>query len=199
MKGKLVLMCALFVAALAMSAGAAEVKSTTTKSGKPRFEATEKVTGEATVLAVNKTKRTVKLHTADGDTVEIECGPEVKNFAQIKVKDVVTATYTEMLVIEVEGAGVAETSAEATMSAAKPGEKPKGEVKAKVQYKANITAIDKAAGSVTLKGTDGREATIKPRNPANLDKVKVGDLVVFTYSEALAVSVTKAGTSSASK
>jgi len=199
MKGRLVLMCAVLAAALAASASAVETKSSVTATGKPRFEATEKVTGEATVLAINKTKREVTLQTADGDTVVVECGKEVKNFAQIKVKDVVKATYTEKLTVEVGEAGDAETSAEATVSSAKPGEKPKGQVNAKVQYKANITAIDKAKGTVSLKGTDGREATIKPRNPANLDKVKVGDLVIFTYSEALAVSVSKAGTSSASK
>jgi hypothetical protein len=64
-------------------------------------------------------------------------------------------------------------------------------VKGTLKYKASITAIDKEKGTVTLKGDDGRESTITPRNRANLDKVKVGDLVVFTYTEALAASVTK--------
>jgi len=192
-------MVALVLVAVPVSAGAVEVKSSVSASGKPHFEASEKVTAEATVLSINKAKRLVKLGTAEGDTVEVECGEEVKNFAQIKVKDVVTVTYTEKLTIEVEGPGEAGATAEANVQAAKPGEKPKGEVSAKIQYKANITAIDKAKGTVTLKGADGREATITPRNPANLDKVKVGDLVVFTYEEAVAASVTKAGPKSATK
>lgn len=196
---RLVLMCALVLAALPVAARAAEVKSSVTKSGKPHFEASQQVTGEATVLSINKSKRIVKILTAEGDTVAIECGAEVKNFAQIQVKDVVTATYTEKLTVEVEGPGDAQEAAEASVSAAKPGEKPKGAVNAKVTYKANITAIDKEKGTVTLKGTDGEEHTITPRNKANLDKVQVGELVVFTYSENLAVSVTKSGAKTATK
>ena len=195
MMKRIVWLCALVLAVVPFAAGAAETKSGTTKAGKPRFEASEKVTAEATVLSVNKTKRTVKVRTSDGDTVKVECGEQVKNFDQIQAKDVITMTYTEKLTVEVEGPGEPATSAEMTGSTAKPGEKPKGTVSGKVQYKANITAIDKANGTVSLKGADGREATVTPRNPANIDKVKVGDVVVFTYTEALAVSVTKAAAS----
>jgi len=195
---RLVVMCVLLFS-VPVLAGAAETKSGAPASDKPRFEASQQVTQQATVLSINKSKREVKLRTQDGDTVSIECGPEVKNFAQIKVKDVVTASYTEKLTVEVEGPGEPEVAAGAAMTTAKPGEKPKATVSEKVQYKATITAIDKEAKTVSLKGTDGREATIAPRNPANLDKVKVGDVVVFTYTQAVAVSVTKAGTSSAAK
>ena len=62
---------------------------------------------------------------------------------------------------------------------------------AKIQYKASITAIDKEKGTVTLKGDDGREFDVMPRKKENLSKVQVGDLVVFTYSEAVAASVEK--------
>jgi len=192
MTKRLALLWVLILAAAPFVAGAAETKSGTTKSGKPRLEASQKVTGQATVLSVNKTKRTVKIVNADGDTVSVECGTQVKNFDQIHPKDVVTLTYVEKLTIEVEGPGEAGTTEEVTATTAKPGEKPKATVGGRIQYKANITAIDKAKGTVSLKGADGREATVTPRNPANLAKVNVGDLVVFTYTEALAASVTKA-------
>ena len=42
---------------------------------------------------------------------------------------------------------------------------------------------------MTLKAPDGTLTTIKARNPANLDKVAVGDLVEITYTEALAIGV----------
>src|SRR5262245_40231069 len=198
MKGRIALLGA-FVLALPVMASGAETKAAAAASAKPHFEASQQVTEQATVLSVNKSKRTVKLRTEDGDTVSVECGPEVKNFAQIKAKDVVNATYTEKLVVTVEGAGEAGQAEEAGMTTAKAGEKPKATASAKVTYKANITAIDKEKGTVSLKGADGREATVKPRNPANLEKVNVGDLVVFTYTQALAMSVTKAGAPSASK
>lgn len=198
MKGRIALL-GMFVLALPVVASGADVKAGAAASAKPHFEASQQVTEQATVLSVNKSKRTVKLRTEDGDTVDVECGQEVKNFAQIKPKDMVNATYTEKLVVTVEGTGAAGEAEEASMTSAKAGEKPSATASAKLTYKANITAIDKEKGTVALKGADGREATIKPRNPANLEKVKVGDLVVFTYTQALAMSVTKAGAPAASK
>src|SRR5580765_6845774 len=120
---RFVLLCAAFLVAIPFVAGAVETKTGTTKSGKPRLEASQKVTGEATVLSVNKTKRTVKIKNAAGDTITVECGPQVKNFDQIHPKDVVTPTYTEKLTIEVEGPGEAGESAEVNSTTAKPGEK----------------------------------------------------------------------------
>ena len=181
-------LCSMLVA---VSASAAEVKHSTSKSGKPRIEATNKVTAEATVLSVNKSKRTVKVRAEDGDTLLIECGPENKNFAQIKAKDVVTVTYTEKLTIEIEkGPATPSAETETTTGTAKEGEKPHASITQHTKYKATISAIDTTAGTVTLKGMDGREATVTPRNRANLHKVEVGDLVVFTYTENLAASVT---------
>ena len=54
---------------------------------------------------------------------------------------------------------------------------------------ATIAAIDKDAGTVTLRSADGELTTIKARHPENLERVVVGDLVEITYTEALAVSV----------
>jgi hypothetical protein len=58
---------------------------------------------------------------------------------------------------------------------------------------ATIAAIDKVAGTVTLRGLDGEDTTIKARNRDNLDHVAVGDLVDITCTEALAVSVETPG------
>jgi hypothetical protein len=45
---------------------------------------------------------------------------------------------------------------------------------------------------VTLKGPEGKSVTVKAENPKNLAKVKVGDEVEVTYTEALAISVEEA-------
>jgi hypothetical protein len=60
-----------------------------------------------------------------------------------------------------------------------------------MQYKATISAIDKAAGTATLKGYDGMEFMVTPIHPENLAKVSVGELVVFTHTSAVAASVKK--------
>lgn len=167
-------------------------KSAAPADKKPHFEASQKVEAQATVLAVNSKGRTVTLQGENGDTTTVKVGSAVKNFAQIKKGDVVKVVYTEKLSVDVEPGGSAGTTSSTTSETAKAGEKPQATGQQKTVYKASITAIDKAAGTVTLQGSDGRSATITPRNPANLDKVKVGDLVVFTYTQAIAASVEKA-------
>jgi hypothetical protein len=52
-----------------------------------------------------------------------------------------------------------------------------------------ITAIDAGKQTVTIKGPGGNTLTVKARDPKNLAKVKVGDTLVVTYTEALAVAV----------
>lgn len=52
-----------------------------------------------------------------------------------------------------------------------------------------IAAIDKPAGTVTLRGVSGDTTTIKGRDPQKLDRVAVGDVVEITYTEAVAIAV----------
>lgn len=190
----------LLLAALPTSARAADAaksgekaaaKTGTTKAGKPYFEASDKVTEQATVIKIDKATRYVTLKGEHGDTTKVKAGEQVKNFAQIAVGDLVEISYTEKLTITVEPAGSAEATTETMTAAAKPGEKPAGSVTERTQYKANITAIDKAAGTATLKGYEGEEFVVTPIHKENLDKVSVGELVVFTHTSAVAVSVKK--------
>jgi len=163
-----------------------------TASGHPSFKATDSVTGQGTILSVNKSTRKVKILSADGDTISVTCGPEVKNFAKIAKGDVVKVKYTETLVVHVEPAGSAlTTSAETNSSSAKPGEKPHASITDKVTFSGTITAIDMAKGEATIKGPEGNEVVVTPRVKENLKKVKVGDTVVFNYTQTTAVSVEK--------
>lgn len=187
----LLLMVALPITAHAQAAAKTGAKTGMTKAGKPYFEATDKVTEQATVIKVDKATRYVTLASDHGDTARVKAGEEVKNFAQIAVGDIVEVTYTEKLTITVEPPGTAESTTETMTGAAKPGEKPAASVTERTRYKASITAIDKAAGTATLKGYEGHEFLVTPIHKENLDKVSVGEMVVFTHTAAVAVSVKK--------
>src|SRR5258705_236727 len=84
-------------------------------------------------------------------------------------------------------------AASTDVSRASPGEKPGGSVTDTVTVRVTITAIDKAASEVTLRGPHGKASVVKVKDPSKLDAVQVGDLVDITYTEALAVAVEKAG------
>ena len=153
------------------------------------------VTATARVKALDQQTRLVTLERGDGSEVTIQADSSVRNLAQVEVGDEVTATYYESLAYEVKKPGTA--TAGATVAAetarAKSGEKPAGAEARMATVVATITNIDKAAGTVTLQGPAGRARTIKARDPRNLDRVAVGDLVEITYTEAVAVSVENQG------
>jgi len=160
-----------------------------TSAASPAFSAVVKER-KFTISAIDKPGRVVTLKNAAGDTASVECGDEVKNFAQLKVGDVVKTTYTEALTVHVEGAGEAEATSETHTSRAKPGEKPSGGIMERTTAKAKITAIDKVKGTATLQTASGESFTVAADDKANLDKVQVGNTVVVTYTVAHAISVT---------
>jgi hypothetical protein len=196
---KKVLVLGLMILAALPAWAAAPEATPGTKDGKPYFETSDKITVEATVLAVDAKSRVVTLKTADGDTTKVVAGDMVKNFAQIKPSDMVKITYTEKLTVHVEGPGASDLTTEKMVGAAKPGEKPSASVTERTSSKATIVAIDKTKGTATLKNYQNKLFTVTPAHPENLDKVSVGDIVVFTYTESVAASVEEVAAKPAAK
>ena len=54
---------------------------------------------------------------------------------------------------------------------------------------ADIVKLDRNAQTAVLRGPKGTLTTVNVENPANFDKVKVGDRVEITLSEAVAIDV----------
>jgi hypothetical protein len=144
----------------------------------------------ATVVAVDLQKRIVTLKGEDGEIRDIKVGEEAVNLPQVKVGDLVTVKFYESIAVEVMKPGtVAGTGERSAIVRAKPGEMPGGMAAREVSVTATVMAIDKQKGTITLKGPEGKMNTVKVQDPANLDKVKVGDDLMITYTEALAISV----------
>jgi hypothetical protein len=85
--------------------------------------------------------------------------------------------------------GASGVSTQDSVTKANAGESPRATVGRTTTLTATITAIDLASGTVTLTGPGGNALTMKARDPANLKKVQVGDLVDIVYSEAVAIAV----------
>lgn len=85
--------------------------------------------------------------------------------------------------------GQTQTPAPAAETPKKPGV---GEVAA-VKLRGTVAGVDKEQRTVTLKGPKGRTVTLDVQDPQKLDVIKVGDPVVATYYEAVAVQVRKPG------
>jgi len=147
----------------------------------------------ATVQAIDLNTRIVTLKGPKGEVRDIKVGEEAVNLPQVKVGDLVTVKYYESLAIEVIKPGTVSGAGEkSAIVKAKPGEMPGGMAARQSTVTATVTAIDKKKGTITLKGPEGKTVIAKAEEPKNLDKVKVGDELMITYTEALAISVEKA-------
>ena len=146
----------------------------------------------ATVTQIDQKTRQVTLKGEDGKEYSFVAGDAVKNLAQMKTGDLVTATYTEALAYEVKKGGTAGAATAVAAGSAKPGAMPAGVVAQQTTLTVTIAAIDPKVPSVTFKGPAGNTKTIKVLHPEKLKGVNVGDTVEITYTEAFAIKVDKA-------
>jgi NMD protein affecting ribosome stability and mRNA decay len=149
----------------------------------------------ATVAAMDLQKRIVTLRGPDGEVRDLRVGEEAVNLPQVKVGDIVTVRFYESIAVELIKPGTTAAAGEtAAIVRAKPGEMPGGMAARQVSVTATITAIDKQKNTVTLRGPEGKLNVVKVQDPANLEEVKVGDELLITFTEALAISVEHAKT-----
>jgi len=155
--------------------------------------------GEATVVmvrgwvaAVDKANRTVTLRGPRGGTVTLDVKDPQKLDA-VQVGDPVLASYVEALAVQVKKAGTASpgVSVQESRVTSPPGETPGGAVGREVVVTATVTAVDKSAQTVTVKGPQGNTETIKVKDPKNLEGVEAGNMVELTYTQALAITLDK--------
>ena len=164
--------------------------------GPVKGEISHAVEMQATVTAIDQKTRMVTLKAPEGNETTIHVDKRARNLAQVKVGDVVKFAYVQQVTWQVrkpgQGAASSDVQVEGAAGRAQPGEKPAGGAGQRVSFAATIEAIDLAKGTVTLKGPEGDSQVVKARNPANLKKVKVGDVVDITYTEAVALKVVPA-------
>ena len=146
-----------------------------------------------TISAINAETREVTLTTADGEETVIACGPEVKNFAELTVGDVVAMEFIQALALELKKGSTAEVSRtiEGAAASAEPGATPAGAGGLRVHIVAEVMAMDAATQTVTLRGPE-RTVDLKVNDPKQFENIAVGDRIEATYVEAAAVQVTHA-------
>ena len=145
----------------------------------------------AQVVAIDKKTRTVSLKGPKGKVVDVVAGDEVKNFEQIKVGDFLMVRYLQSLALELQKvkSGATGISATDTVVKAEPGQRPAVGGAREVTAIAKVTAIDQNAKTISLTGPRGNTVTLDVQNPDQFKVVKMGDEVLVTYTEAVAVSI----------
>jgi len=166
---------------------------TAATADKPSMSASQTVTVSALVEAINHETREVTLRGPEGNSVSFIASEEARNLGQVSVGDVVIAEYVQSISIDVFANDGTEAGAGGLTVAGRTekGEMPGMAVMDATVVTATVEEINIEANTFKLKGPDGEISEYTARNPENLKKADVGDLVVITMTEAVALSVEK--------
>jgi hypothetical protein len=131
------------------------------------------------VEAVDRAARTITLRAPKGGALTFAVGPEVGNFGEFRVGDIVVVRYLEALALDLKKAGVG------IRERVESG--PSGDTR-RVTVAAEVIAKDAKKRTVTLRGAS-YTVELKVANPDQFKHVQVGDRVEATYTEAAATSI----------
>jgi hypothetical protein len=158
---------------------------------RPSFHASQSMMVNAVVEAINHETREVTLKRSDGEIISFVASEEARNLPQVSVGDIVNAEYVQSVSIEVvanEGYEPEAGELEA-IARTKEGEMP-GVAAINTQVAtATVEEINIEANTFKLKGVDGTVKEYVARNPDNLKRAMVGDLVIMTVTNAVAIAV----------
>lgn len=136
--------------------------------GVPGGEVVQTVKTTAIVGRIDPAKRLVTLRVPNRNEFTVTAGREVVNLEQIGVADQVIATVVEKL--------VASLDQESTASDGLTTE---------------VTAIDSSKRTATLRFDDGTTRTFPVRDDLDLSRHKVGEKIVFRFTERIAIRIEK--------
>jgi Cu/Ag efflux protein CusF len=144
-----------------------------------------------TITAIDKSARTVTLKGEDGEKMTVDVPKDVKAFDTLKTGDKVDLDYYESLAVAMLPPGTKPSMSERTMRQRNQAAQ-QGMVGKETTVSAEVVSVDPAANKVTFKGPRGQTKTINVQDPAmqaKLPNLKPGQVVQFTYTEALAASL----------
>jgi len=174
------------------TACAAALMSAVTAASAPA-QVTKTMTSEAkvvtaTVEGIERASREMTVKKSDGTYETVYVPAAIKRFDALKVGDRITARYYETVVLRMTPEG--QKSADTKESAVTRPEGTAGATAAHQQtITATITAIDPKVPSITFTGPRGWTYSSRVEDTAALAKVKVGDRVDITWTEALIISL----------
>lgn len=160
---------------------------------RPSMFVSQTSTVSAVVTAIDHETRVVTVQKDDGESLTFTASEEARNLGQVSVGDILLAEYEETLSIDVmANEGFEPEVMEADVVArAEEGEMPGVAAMESTVITATVEDINVEANTFKLRFVDGTVNEYVARNPENLKRSKVGDLVVITATTAVALVVEK--------
>ena len=167
-------------------------QSTVAAEGVPGGIIIEEEKVEATVVALDRSKRTFTLRDEQGNQRTVQAPPEMRNYPQLEVGDKVTATTKVESAIYLREPGKAdEESREGAVMVLTPpeGSKPGLLIAGTNSTIAVVKAIDTTAHTATLQFADGSSRTYKVRPDVQIKPEYLNREVVIRQDSEFAVTV----------
>ena len=158
----------------------------------------DQVTMQGTVTAIVADTRELTLMGTNGGLITITAGEAVERFDEIAVNDVMKFEYYTYMKAEFRDP-TSEETAEPLVVMAEGGKAPEGMdpaavVGAIVKAVVSIEVLNRPNMTATVRGPRGNYVTIQMKDEALIKKLKIGEVLILTYAEAVAVSLEKIGT-----
>lgn len=159
--------------------------------GKAVAKRTMRVT--ATVRAVDVETRILTLQHDMGGVETLKVGPAVKGLDRFAPGDTVVVEYEQGLALEFQpvGSDFVPPTVVATGDPAAKGQGTVASAGQSAQSTVTVTAIDTGKRLVTIQTPGGNVFKVKAGPKVQLDKLKVGDRLLGTYVEAVAIKLEK--------
>ena len=149
----------------------------------------------ATIESIDLETRVATLKGALGNLVTFVVDPAVERLDEFSVGDMVAADYYVSVAYELREPSAEERNnplvfldAEGKAAGDSP---PAGVLVSQVRALCTIEGLDRPTETVTIRGPRGRYAMVRVIDPANLPTMRIGQSVVVTYTESLAISLEK--------
>lgn len=148
----------------------------------------------ATITAVDRSGRTITLRQKSGETRTLPVGPEVTRLSEFAVGDLIQVDYEQRLELEYQPPGSENVPMESGVTAGQNdrNQLPGGVASSGVQGTVTVTAIDRGNRLVTFQGKGGKPYQVKAGPMIRLEELKVGDRLLATYVETVAINLRKA-------
>jgi Cu/Ag efflux protein CusF len=174
----ILLMAAALLASLASIAGA-QVKT---------------ITGDMTVVqgtveAIDHAKRVVTIKDNKGKFVTVDVPAGTDRFSAVKIGDKISIRYYDIVSVRLKPEGEAAVDSDSAAATPAGGAKPAGTIAKQRTITATIQEIDPNVPSITFVGPNGWKYSRRVEDKKALAKVKVGDRVDITWTEAMLVDV----------
>jgi len=150
------------------------------------------VTIHGKIVSVDRAKMMVTIQGPDGKTFPIHVYNPY-NLAAAKPGEPFVARFYEVVTVrkKLPNENIPSVSLQQGLISASPGQTPGAVVGTQTQVVATVSSIDTVKNTVELTGPDGVVETVNVENPENLTQVKVGEQIVITLTNVVAIALEK--------